>query len=501
MAIYPAAKLRNIPPGVNDPAIIAMGAILHVDAANSGSLYSYFNGPSGGIESHFFIRKDGTCLTPEHVVLTADLRWVPIGTVQVGDKLVGFDENGPHRRYQESTVEWVERSYEPTWAVVLDDGKTIYTTADHRWLTVGSSDKCNWRQTVSDAGVKLTGGAVPRLFTPWETATDFESGWFAGILDGEGSLSARHRISIAQRPTVVLDRMIKYLKDDEVGHRVSPVKEGSDCLVVDVKGGVPAVAQMLGRLRPERLLNKVNVEAWGRLRHSGAQDSANVIAVYPVGIREIVKVQTSTRTFIAEGYPMHNCEQYRDTKYEADANYHANSFVKGGKTYGYISIETQGFASGEWNAVQLAEIKKLLVWLSHTHNFPLKKCANPTDPGVGWHVMFGAPGPWTPHAKVCPGPDRVKQYNEILVPWFKTAVIPPAKPVIPPPVTPPKEDTLSAQDVSDGMRDYLHDFYDPKGTGGVYHQQEVDYRAAVLAAMQAQTDALNKLAAALTPKA
>lgn len=254
MAIYPAAKFRNIPPGVNDPAIIAMGAILHVDAANSGSLYSYFNGPSGGIESHFFIRNDGVV------------------------------------------------------------------------------------------------------------------------------------------------------------------------------------------------------------------------------------------------------EQYRDTKYEADANYHANSFVKGGKTYGYISIETQGFASGEWNAVQLAEIKKLLVWLSHTHNFPLKKCATPTDPGVGWHVMFGAPGPWTPHAKVCPGPDRVKQYNEILVPWFKTAVIPPAKPVIPPPVTPPKEDTLSAQDVSDGMRDYLHDFYDPKGTGGVYHQQEVDYRAAVLAAMKDQTDAIKALAAAIAAK-
>lgn len=188
MAIYPAAKFRNIPPGVNDPAIIAMGAVLHVDAANSGSLYSYFNGPSGGIESHFFIRKDGVV------------------------------------------------------------------------------------------------------------------------------------------------------------------------------------------------------------------------------------------------------EQYRDTKYEADANLHANSFIKNGKRCGYISIETQGFAKGEWNDVQLAEIKKLLLWLSHTHNFPLKKCATPTDPGVGYHVMFGSPGPWTPVAKDCPGPDRVKQYNNILVPWFKTATIPPAKPVVPPPV-------------------------------------------------------------------
>lgn len=178
MAVYSGAKLRNIPPGANDPAITAIGAILHVDAANSGSLFSYFNGPSGGIESHFFVRKDGVV------------------------------------------------------------------------------------------------------------------------------------------------------------------------------------------------------------------------------------------------------EQYRDTKYEADANYHANSFIKNGKLYGYISIETQGLASGEWNDAQLREIKKLLLWLSKTHGFPLKRCATATDPGVGYHVMFGAPGPWTPVAKSCPGPDRVKQFNNVLVPWFSTATEP-----------------------------------------------------------------------------
>jgi hypothetical protein len=76
----------------------------------------------------------------------------------------------------------------------------------------------------------------------------------------------------------------------------------------------------------------------------------------------------------------------------------------------------------------------------------------------------------------------------------------PAKPPVKPPVTPPKEDTLSAQDVSDGMRDYLKDFYSPGGTGGVYHQQEVDYRTAVLAAMKDQTDAIKALAAAIAAK-
>lgn len=266
MAIYPAGKLRNIPPGVNDPAIIAMGAILHVDSGNSGSLYSYFNGPSGGIESHFFIRKDGVV------------------------------------------------------------------------------------------------------------------------------------------------------------------------------------------------------------------------------------------------------EQYRDTAYEADANLHANSFSKNGKLYGYVSIETQGFDKGEWNATQLDEIKKLLLWLSHTHNFPLKRCANPTDPGVGYHVMFGAPGPWTPVAKDCPGPDRVKQYNTILVPWFKNATIPPVVPPKPP-VTPPKDESMSAADVQ-ALKTYISGLYDAdlNGTAGIWHAQDVARDAALLAAVNANGEAthaalvnltasVDKLVVALTPKA
>lgn len=243
MAIYSGAKLRNIPPGANDPAITALGAILHVDAANSGSLFSYFNGPSGGIESHFFVRKDGVV------------------------------------------------------------------------------------------------------------------------------------------------------------------------------------------------------------------------------------------------------EQYRDTKYEADANYHANSFEKNGKLYGYISIETQGLASGEWNDAQLREIKKLLLWLSKTHGFPLKKCASSTDPGVGWHVMWGAPGPWTPVAKVCPGPDRVKQFNNVLVPWFKTATAPEEEDM---PLT-EAEWTRLGKLVYDKNYEYGGDLW-VAGTGGKFIANTKAQLASVTAQIAGLTAAVQTLA-------
>lgn len=110
-------------------------------------------------------------------------------------------------------------------------------------------------------------------------------------------------------------------------------------------------------------------------------------------------------------------EQYRNTGYEADANYKANSFWSGGRRKGYISIETQGYGSGEWTPEQVEAIKAILVWASAEHGFPLEKASGPYSGGVGYHTQF--PDHWTPYAKSCPGPDRIRQFHTVFVPWFK----------------------------------------------------------------------------------
>lgn len=103
-------------------------------------------------------------------------------------------------------------------------------------------------------------------------------------------------------------------------------------------------------------------------------------------------------------------EQYRDTDFQADANHLANDFA--------VSIETQGYGDGVWTKAQLESIKGLLSWLHKTHGIPLAKCPKWDGAGVGYHVQFGAPGPWTPHIKSCPGPKRIRQFHEVLVPWM-----------------------------------------------------------------------------------
>jgi hypothetical protein len=113
-------------------------------------------------------------------------------------------------------------------------------------------------------------------------------------------------------------------------------------------------------------------------------------------------------------------EQYRDFGHEADANYHANSFLINGKRYGFISGETQGLATDLWNAHQLTEMKKFMLWARANLHVALSKCVGPYSPGVGWHTMWGSPGPWTPYAKDCPGKPRIGQFTNDLVPWMKS---------------------------------------------------------------------------------
>ena len=112
-------------------------------------------------------------------------------------------------------------------------------------------------------------------------------------------------------------------------------------------------------------------------------------------------------------------EQYRDTNFEADANFHANPFA--------VSIETQGFGDGLWTGPQIAAIKKLLLWLHETHTIPLVKANAWNGSGVGYHILFDE---WHPVAKSCPGPRRILQFEKSLVPWMKKVTNPkPAGPV------------------------------------------------------------------------
>ena len=110
-------------------------------------------------------------------------------------------------------------------------------------------------------------------------------------------------------------------------------------------------------------------------------------------------------------------EQYVDTTVRADANGDANAFA--------ISIETESSpaATERWTEAQARAIVDLIVWCCRTHGIPPRVMTSSTGSGLGWHVMFGAPGPWTKvRGKTCPGPARIPQFRGEVVPAVQRAL-------------------------------------------------------------------------------
>lgn len=109
-------------------------------------------------------------------------------------------------------------------------------------------------------------------------------------------------------------------------------------------------------------------------------------------------------------------EQYRDTQYEADANYKGNSFFKDGVRYGFLSVETEGYGTESWADAQIDTILDFCQWTQIEHKVLMRECPTPYSSGVGYHIQFGSPGAWTPVAKICPGPIRIEQYRKVIIP-------------------------------------------------------------------------------------
>ena len=94
----------------------------------------------------------GSCLTPNHKVLTEDLQYKCLGDMNPGDKIISFEEfpiTRRSRRFKTGTIEKVKLEFADTFNVHLSDGTIFTTTADHNWL-VRSGGGYNWLPTEKD---------------------------------------------------------------------------------------------------------------------------------------------------------------------------------------------------------------------------------------------------------------------------------------------------------------------------------------------------------------
>lgn len=78
------------------------------------------------------------------------------------------------------------------------------------------------------------------------------------------------------------------------------------------------------RVRPHKI-EKVDIEKLGKLK---SQYDTKVKGIKYIGKEEIVVMETDTRTFIANGYAMHNCNRFKADHLE---DYRVNLIAKIGQ--------------------------------------------------------------------------------------------------------------------------------------------------------------------------
>lgn len=267
-------------------------------------------------------RQEGCCYTPDMRVLTADYRWVQIDEVQPGDRLTAVDEDigeinragrRKERRIRIAVVEAAAKLRREVFEVELENGVILKATAKHRHLCrQRGGDRAQWREVAA-----MQVGDVIRQLTPVETGEDFEDGWMSGMLDGEGSFGAhpQARISLSQVDGPVLQRAREYLRSREIGFYESiddrtpgdTSKLGTQAVHRLRVDRMSDVIRLLALTRPSRFVGR-ELLVGKKLPKSapGFSAWAEVLSIRSIGIREVVDLQTSEKTFICEGMVSHN---------------------------------------------------------------------------------------------------------------------------------------------------------------------------------------------------
>ena len=265
------------------------------------------------------------CPTPEQRILTADLQWVPAGDICVGNELVGFDEHliepgsagQRRRRFRPSVVTACGKAKRRVIRLEMEDGSTVRASAEHPWLIATKASRNQKWQTCTELEAALAHGRLRymhKFIEPWAYQSRREAGWLAGIYDGEGYLSIKNRggvlMGVSQKAGIVLDTITRTLT--ELGFnscRYNQTGASKSNVYIQLNGGWREVLKLIGSVRPLRLLEKfqsaLRVGDFAK-QMGGAGLPMKIVRAYDEGEQICSALETSTRTYICEGFGAHN---------------------------------------------------------------------------------------------------------------------------------------------------------------------------------------------------
>lgn len=279
------------------------------------------------------------CLDPDTPVLTADLQWVSIKSVLPGDAVMGIDEyparaegserNG-QRKLRRATVLAKATTVKKAYRLTFDNGRSVVCSADHRWLVRRSSGPLDWRVTKGPTefhSLKV-GHQIVQVVEPWEEDHSREAGYLSGVYDGEGSLSRGGKrgpgagglsVCFTQNPGIVLERTLRLVKEKgfnpQPSNSIAYLRNGQ-CEQWAIRGLAESL-RFLGQIRPERLVARasaaydgVSLRGKGTTRYTQPSKVATIVHIEELPEQQLIDIQTSTNTFVANGLVSHNCNMF-----------------------------------------------------------------------------------------------------------------------------------------------------------------------------------------------
>lgn len=150
-------------------------------------------------------------------------------------------------------------------------------------------------ETRKSANLSLISGLIAERSAP-----EWKAGWLAGLVDTDGSYQ-ESTLRISQRKdNGVLAAVERYAAD--LGFAFKIEQYGDSCPAARFMGDMDTKIRFLTRIQPA-----LERKCGGFLGRVMQAPTARVEGVRRGPVRELVDIQTSTRTFIAEGIATHNC--------------------------------------------------------------------------------------------------------------------------------------------------------------------------------------------------
>jgi lysozyme family protein len=247
------------------------------------------------------------CLHPDTRVLMRDLSWRKNGDLIIGDEVIGFVSNAAKRGLQlePASVLAINEMELPSLCIETTKREIIASKEHLWWMNRPRGTTARDYQWMMSCDLR-TGDEIAQYREPWQYDDSPGAQWLAGMLDGEGCLSEnaltlyQNEGVVAQRLRTELSKMGMQWSEDER----PPSKLGSAPNICFRMTG--CAFQIVGTLRPSRMLEKAERFWRGRCTHGRYNRIETVKSISDVGVRPVMAMITSSGTFIAEGLMSHN---------------------------------------------------------------------------------------------------------------------------------------------------------------------------------------------------